>query len=261
MAEDVVLYREEEKVGVITLNRPSVLNAFDHAMVTRLGERLEQARAARVRALVITGAGRAFSSGHDLDEPALTAATPVGEVHGYLWEIQRLTTSIIEHPAVVIVALNGGAVGMAAELTVTADLRLASESGYLLFPEARLATLVTNGVTWLLPRTVGRARASDWLLSGRRVTAPELATAGFVSRVLPADVLLPEALALAHEIAAAAPRSIRLVKRLLHRGWDGDLHASLIAEVDGVVETSQGSDMLEGIRAFHEKRAPRYTGD
>lgn len=261
MSEETVLYREDGLLGVITLNRPAVLNAFDHAMVTRLGSCLDRAREAGLRALVITGSGRAFSSGHDLAEPALTGAEPVGNAHSYLWEIQRLTTRIVEHPAIVIAAINGAAVGMAAELTVAADLRLASDQAYLLFPEVRLALLETNGVTWLLPRAVGHARASDWLLTARRVPATELAAAGFVSRLMPAAELMPAALEMAREVAASAPGSIRLVKRMLHRGWTGDLHASLLAEIDGVVSTAQSPDLLEGMRAFQEKRVPRYSGD
>ena len=261
MPEETVLYHEDGLVGVITLNRPTVLNAFDHGMVTRLAERLDQARESGMRAIVLTGAGRAFSSGHDLAEPVLTAGEPVGNVHGYLWEIQHLTTRILEHPAIVIAALNRPAVGMAAELCVAADLRLVSEQAYLLFPEVRLALLETNGVTWLLPRAVGHARASDWLLTGRRVLAPELVAAGFASRQLGPTELLPAVMDMAREVAAAAPRSIRLVKRMLHRGWTGDLHASLLAEIDGVVETSRSPDLLEGMRAFHEKRVPRYTGE
>jgi enoyl-CoA hydratase/carnithine racemase len=261
MSEETVLYREDGLVGVITLSRPTVLNAFDHAMVTRLGERLDQARGSGMRALVLTGAGRAFSSGHDLTEPALTGAEPVGHVHSYLWEIQRLTTKILEHPAIVIAALNGAAVGMAAELTAAADLRLASENAYLLFPEARLALFNTNGIMWLLPRAVGHARASDWLLTGRRIPATELAAAGYVSRLLAPGDLEGAAIDMAREVAASAPRSIRLVKKMLHGAWTGDLRASLLEEIDGVVETARSPDLLEGMRAFQEKRVPRYTGE
>ena len=157
---DLTYHRANDHGTVlIAFDRPDVLNAFDHAMVTRLGECLDQARASGMRAIVLTGAGRAFSSGHDLAEPPLTASEPVGTVHGYLWEIQRLTTRIVEHPAIVIAALNGPAVGMAAELSVAADLRLVSEKAYLLFPEARLALLETNGVTWLLPRGIRESYA------------------------------------------------------------------------------------------------------
>jgi enoyl-CoA hydratase/carnithine racemase len=150
---------------------------------------------------------------------------------------------------------------MGAELSVAADLRLASDQAYLLFPEVRLALLETNGVTWLLPRAVGHARASDWLLTGRKVPAAELAAAGFVSRVLAPAELMPAAMEMAREVAAAAPRSIRLVKRMLHQGWTGDLNASLLAEIDGVVATAQSPDLAEGMRAFQEKRVPRYSGE
>lgn len=261
MTDAPVLYRQEDLVGIITLNRPAVLNAFDHAMVTALAARLDEAAAAGMRAVILTGAGRAWSSGHDLEEAALTGATPLGEAHGYLWEIQRLTTRILEHPAIVIAAINGPAVGMAAELCVAADLRLAADSAYLMFPEVRLALLETNGVTWLLPRAVGQARASDWLLTGRRIPAEELVASGLVGRAVPAAALAGAAMDLARDVAASAPSSLRLVKRLLHRGWAGPLEASLLAEIDGVLATSQGTDLLEGMRAFHEKRPPRYTGD
>ncbi|HEX9894850.1 MAG TPA: enoyl-CoA hydratase/isomerase family protein [Gemmatimonadales bacterium] len=261
MSDDVLRYREEGLVGVLTINRPDVLNAIDHGMVRRLGELLEgTTQPQRLRALVITGAGRAFSAGHDLRQPPAGADEPVARVHEYLTELQRLTTRLLDHPAIIIAAINGPAVGMAAELCVAADLRLAAEEAYLLFPEVRRALFETNGVMYLLPRAVGQARASDWLLTGRRIPAGELLAAGFVSRVLPAAELLPAALEMAEEIAASAPRSIRLVKRLLQRSWQSDLTSMLLAEVDGVVETISSPDLAEGLRAFLEKRDPRYTG-
>lgn len=262
MADDALRYHEEGLVGVITFNRPEVLNAIDHGMVRRLGDLLRQtALDRRIRALVVTGAGRAFSAGHDLRQPPATPEESVGRVHEYLWELQHLTTRILEHPAVVITAINGPAVGMAAELCVAADLRLAAEDAYVLFPEVRRALFETNGVMYLLPRAVGQARAADWLLTARRVPAQELLAAGFVSRVLPAPELLGAAMELAEEIAASAPRSIRLVKRLLRRSWEADLDAMLHAEIDGVIETIRSPDLQEGLRAFREKRDPRYTGD
>jgi enoyl-CoA hydratase/carnithine racemase len=261
MPDELMRYREEGLIGVLTLNRPEVLNAIDHAMVQQLNRVLaDTAQPNRIRVLVLTGAGRAFSSGHDLRQPPATRDQPVAWVREYLHELQQLTMGLVNHPAIIIAAINGPAVGMAAELCAAADLRLASEEAYLLFPEVRRALFETNGVMYLLPRAVGQARASDWLLSARRVPANELLAAGFVSRVLPAAELMPTALELAEEIAASAPRSIRLVKRLLQRAWQTDLSSMLLAEIDGVMETIVSPDLEEGMRAFLEKRDPRYTG-
>jgi enoyl-CoA hydratase/carnithine racemase len=261
LMDDPLQYREEGSVGTITFNRPGVLNAIDHHMVGTLSQLLERtAREHRVRALILTGAGRAFSAGHDLRQPPASRTEQLGTVYGYLTELQQLTTRLLNHPAIVIAAINGPAVGMAAELCVAADLRVASEDAYLLFPEVHRALFETNGVMYLLPRAVGQARASDWLLTGRRVPSAELLSSGFVSRVGPAAELLPSAMEMAEDIARAAPRSIRLVKRLLQRAWETDLASILQAEIDGLLQTIQSPDLDEGVRAFLEKRDPRYTG-
>ena len=261
LMDDLLQYREDGSVATITFNRPDVLNAIDHGMVGRLGELLERtARDDRVRALILTGAGRAFSAGHDLRQPPASRTEPLGTVYRYLTQLQQLTMRLLEHPAIVIAAINGPAVGMAAELCVAADLRLASEDAYLLFPEVHRALFETNGVMYLLPRAVGQARASDWLLTGRRVPAAEMLSSGFVSRLVSPAELLPSAQEMAEDVARAAPRSIRLVKRLLQRAWQTDLPSILQAEVDGLLETIQSPDLDEGVRAFLEKRDPRYTG-
>ena len=263
MSEDTVLYREDGLVGVITLNRPDVLNAFDHAMVTRL------ARAPRPGARVRHARDRHHRFGPgvllaDMTSPSrpLTASEPVGNVHGYMWEIQRLTTRIVEHPAIVIAALNGPAVGMAAELCVAADLRLVSEEAYLLFPEVRLALLETNGVTWLLPRAVGHARASDWLLTCRRIRAPGARHRGFC-----------EPPGGARRAAARGARD-GARDRGLGAALDpaGQAHAASRVGWRPAREPARGNrrrgrrprgapTSIEGMRAFHEKRVPRYTGE
>jgi len=261
MTEPEVLYHEDAGIGLITLNRPDVLNAIDHAMTVELGRLLrDTATRPHLRVLVLTGAGRAFSAGHDLRQPPPSGDTPVRLAREHLWALQEVTAGILEHPAVVIAAINGIAVGMAAEICTAADLRLASEQGELMFPEVHRAMFVTNGVLHLLPRAVGQARAADWLLTGRRIPAAELLAAGFVSRAVPADQLLPAVMSLAQQVASHAPRSVRRVKQLLHRSWATDLRGMFLEEVDAVMETMTGTDGGEGTRAFLEKREPRYTG-
>jgi enoyl-CoA hydratase/carnithine racemase len=230
-------------------------------MTLELGRLLRETAAdPSLRVLILTGAGRAFSGGHDLRQPPASGESRVSDARQWLWALQALTSGIVEHPAVVIAAMNGIAVGMAAELCTAADLRIASENAELMFPEVHRAMFVTNGVLHLLPRAVGQAHAADWLLSGRRVPANELLAAGFVSRVVPHGEFDAAVMALANQIASHAPRSVRRVKQLLHRSWQTDLRGMFLEEVDAVMETMTGSDLTEGTLAFLEKREPRYTG-
>lgn len=261
MAEPLLLYRQDGAIGTITINKPEVLNAIDHAMTLELGRLLrETATDPALRVLILTGTGRAFSAGHDLRQPPASDETRLKDARAWLWALQALTTGLIEHPAVVIAAMNGIAVGMAAELCTAADLRIASEHAELMFPEVHRAMFVTNGVLHLLPRAVGQAHAADWLLTGRRVPAPELLAAGFVSQVVPHGEFEGAVAALAHQLASHAPRSIRRTKQLLHRSWQTDLRGMFLEEVDAVMDTMTGPDPVEGTQAFLEKREPRYTG-
>jgi len=187
-------------VAVVWFNRPEVLNAFRLATFTRLDQVLgELALAPATSALVLTGRGRAFCAGEDLDEMNDVAGSgfALRPALADLERVQTLTRRLVDYPKPVVAAINGPAVGLGAELPLAAKLRLASTGAYFLFPEARRGMLQTNATFHLLPAIVGQGRAAEWLLTGRRVPADEARTAGLVSEVLGPAELVDRAVKLA----------------------------------------------------------------
>ncbi|HJU66533.1 MAG TPA: enoyl-CoA hydratase/isomerase family protein [Gemmatimonadaceae bacterium] len=255
-------YESRGKVGVITLHRPEALNAMSRRMVSDLLAILETTESdTELRVLVITGTGRSFSSGIDLKEMGTRDAITEAEQRQELNELQELTRRIVAHPKIVIAAINGIAVGIGAELAIACDLRIAAETATLRFPEVKLGLFHTNGLMYLLPRLVGAARATRWLLSGETISAAELRAAGVVSQLVPADVVLSVALSWANELAANAPLSMELAKRLLRRSSELSLDQTLDEEIENVIRCSKTVEAREALRAFRERDAGRGTGD
>jgi len=259
----IVLERVGEHTAVLRLNRPDRLNAMNHAAMEDLHRTVvELDRDEGVRAVIITGTGRAFSAGADLKE---LDDTPHSEVtvrtaRSQLQLYQDVTRRMVESRCVFIAAINGIAVGVGAELSLATDIRIGSDAAELMLSEVTRGLFETNGVMHFLPRVVGQGRATRWLLTGERVPAAELLQAGFITELVTADRLMPRALELASTVAANAPVSIRLIKKLLRRTWEVDLEAMLQYEVDGMMACMASEDIEEGLKAFAEKRAPRWRG-
>lgn len=258
-----LLYETQGAVAVITFNRPEVRNALRSHTIDELHAQLRRVEEApSLRALVLTGAGPAFCSGRDLkDSDALNAGPLVhDDAVAVAEQYQELTRCITRMDKVVISAINGVAVGIGAELAAASDIRLGSPQARIAFPEVRRALFLTNGVLYRLPRVVGLGRAAEWVLSGRMVEAEELLSSGFLSRLIDAEKLLTDALETAATMAANAPESMRLAKALLNRAYDVDLATMLDLERDALVRCVETEDYREGLRAFAEKRDPRFTG-
>jgi len=250
---DEMLFRRHGRVAIVTFNRPDVLNAFKASTYERLLEVIAEVAADEgTRALVLTGAGRAFSSGTDLRELADAALVAVERN-------QEITRRIVGLPQVTIAAVNGVAAGFGAELAVACDIRIAARSARFLFPEVRRGLYLTNGVTWLLPRIVGLGAAMDWLTTGRDVAAEEAHARGLVSRVVPDGSAAEAALELGEVIASNAPIPVRMIKRALYDDAP-DLESALAAEIEAVVRCQETRDWEEGVRSFLEKREPEYEG-
>jgi enoyl-CoA hydratase/carnithine racemase len=264
MASDRILFeRRTPHIGLVTFSCPERLNALDHHALARLHQLLgELAREPELRAVVLTGAGRAFTAGADLkamdDRPASTLS--VREAHGELQLFQDVTRRMVDHRCVFIAAINGIAVGIGAEVSLAADIRIGTDATEVFLSEVTRGLFETNGVMHYLPRVVGQGRAAQWLLTGERVPAAELLRAGFITELVPAERLVPRALELAATIAGNAPISVRLIKQLLRRTWEVDLEAMLQYEVDGMLTCMASEDIEEGVRAFVEKRAPAWKG-
>lgn len=262
-----ILFEQRGSTACATFNRPEERNAFRRATFAELSDWLTACAADEsVRALVISGAGRAFSAGIDLHEMAeLIDSTRSGALDqagaaAYLDLMQQVTRQMLDLPKPVIAALNGPAVGVGAEIAIASDIRIASTSAWFAFAEVQRGLFETNGVMYRLPRLVGLGRAAHLLLTGERLPAEEALAAGLVTRVVPPEELQAVSLQTAQALGANAPIPMRLVKRLLNQTYDLDLESMLRLEVDGMLACLRSADMREGVQAFAEKRDPQYKG-
>ena len=254
--------RLEDGILWATLNRPQVLNAVRGQTLREVSEVLERAaREDAVRCVVLTGSGRAFSAGQDLAELEHTLGSgDETQWRAGLADFQRITKLMLGLPKPIVAALNGAATGFGAELALACDVRIASVSARIGFVEARRALFQTNGVMWLLPRIIGHGAAMRMVLTGELLDGAEAARIGLVSEVVGNDQLLDRAAEIARAIADNAPLSVRRAKRLLLRSWDMPLADVMAEEVEGMLESLRSEDLVEGTRAFLEKRPPEYRG-
>lgn len=255
-----VLVAAEDGVATVTLNRPDALNSLTVPMKQELlgvFRRLE--RDASVRAVILTGAGRAFCAGQDLRERQEPDAAPLGE------EVRERYNPIIRAmrslPKPIVGAINGVAAGAGASLAFACDLRIASEGATFVLGFGRVGLVPDSGATWFLPRLVGAARAAEMALIGDPVATDEALRIGLVSRVVAADELLGAARDIAARLAASAPRAVALTKRALDTTWDRTLDEALDYEAQLQDLAGRTADHAEGMAAFLEKRPPRFTGE
>ena len=279
MTDEVVTTERNDHVLTITLNRPDKLNAFNAAMMNELIAAFDRADADdNVRAVVVTGAGRAFCAGADLSQGGKTfnyaartdrpevAAAQRGDAIDWGHESVRdgggrVTLRIFNCLKPVIGAINGPAVGIGATMLLPMDIRLASASARFGFVFARRGITPEACSSWFLPRVVGISRALEWTMTGRVFDATEALQGGLVRQVLPAEALLPAAMALAHEIADnAAPISVALTRQMMWRML-GAAHPMEAHRIDSRAIFSRGAaaDAKEGVTAFLEKRPAQFA--
>jgi 2-(1,2-epoxy-1,2-dihydrophenyl)acetyl-CoA isomerase len=247
-------------VATITLDRPDALNALTVALKEELLSAFAAvADDAAIRAIVLTGAGRAFCAGQDLRERLEPDAAPLEtEIRVRYNPLIRAMRAL---PKPIVGAINGIAAGAGASLAFACDIRIAAEGASFLLAFGRVGLIPDSGATWLLPRLVGDAKAAELALTAEPLSAIDAERFGLVSRVVPGDALLSEAQALATRLAAGAPRALALTKRVLDASWDASLEEQL--ETEAVLQGEAGStaDHAEGIAAFLERRPPRFTGE
>jgi len=219
-----VLYAALDGVATVTLHRPEKLNAYTSAMGEEVCAAFDRAREdASVRAVILTGAGRGFCAGVDLEhlrahrEGRSTASAGVPRL-GEERFLKRFPLELLEYPKPVIAAVNGPAIGVGVTMILPCDVRLAADTAKLGLTFAKLGILPGLGSTHLLPRLVGMGRAQELVLSARVIPAAEAARIGLVNRCVPADSLLPEALAMARMMAECPPAALAAAKRALHFG-------------------------------------------
>jgi enoyl-CoA hydratase/carnithine racemase len=266
MAYKTLLYDVADGVATLTLNRPDRLNAVNPTVIGELVAAFDAADGDDgVRAVIVTGAGRAFCAGADLGSGGRTFAGGPGrserpEEHrdgGGL-----VTLRIFEMKKPVIAAINGPAVGFGVTLTLAMDIRIASSAARLGFVFARRGVVPEACSTWFLPRLVGIAQAAEWAYTGRVFSAEEARAGGLVSRVVTPPELLPTARGLAREIADnTSAVSVALIRQMLWRmlGADHPMDAHRLDSL-GMWHTGRSADAHEGVTSFLEKRPPRFTG-
>ncbi len=258
-----IAYAREGRIALITLNRPQVLNAVRHQTWVELSAVIREISADdTIRCVVITGAGKAFSTGQDLSELGALMGESIDyyAVRQSIGLMQEVTRQLIRLAQPVISAVNGFAVGAGAEIAIASDIRYASEKAKFEFAEVKVGLFETNGVTYLLPKLIGLGRAQELMLTGDRINAAEALHIGLVTRVCAPEELLPAALKTAEKIAGHAPVSIRLVKSCLHKGAESGLEEALIYETDAVMTCCYTEDLREGAMAFLENRQPQFKG-
>lgn len=244
-AEPTVTVRHEGAVAVVSLNRPRRLNAVVPELVDDLLATLDGLDGAPVRAVVLTGAGRAFCAGHDLKQPQRSTT------RRQLERIQEVTRRIQTLPQPVLAAVNGYAIGAGAEFALGCDLVLAADDAEFAFPEVGVGLSVTGGASRLLPLLLGPHKAKELLLLGRRVDATTARHIGLVTTVVAADDLLAEAIDTAATIAAKPTAAVTLAKRAIDAGIDSSLPAALELEVSHALVTDAGA-AADTVTAFRE---------
>ena len=249
-----------DAIATITLDRPDALNALTVTMKEELVAALRSVgRDRAVRAVVLTGAGRAFCAGQDLKERLEPDAAPLAmELRERYNPIIRAMRAL-DQP--ILGAINGVAAGAGASLAFACDIRLAAESASFVLAFGRLGLVPDSGATWFLPRLVGPAKAAELALLGTTLSATEAERFGLVARVVASDALATETRAAASRLAELAPRALALTKRALERSWSVDLDAALEDEAYRQGIAGSTHDHAEGLAAFLEKRSPRFTGD
>ncbi|MGH2952160.1 MAG: enoyl-CoA hydratase/isomerase family protein [Solirubrobacterales bacterium] len=253
------------EIGTLTLDRPDSLNAMSPEMIFELTVAASWlADRAPLRGLIVTGAGRAFSSGGDvnwfqsgLDDPEHDLPADVRRgaevLHQAIVDFRRI-------PYPVIAAVNGVAAGAGLSLALMCDLRIASAEAAFVCAYGRIGASPDGGMTYFLPRVVGPARALELLLNDPLLSAEQALEVGLVTKVVPADELLGEARAKAEKLAAKAPHYVRMAKRLVAESLENSLTDHLQAERHGIADSMGTEDLREGVAAFFEGREARFAG-
>lgn len=274
MAYQDILYDVSDAVATVTLNRPDRLNAWTGRMGEEVKDAFDSAAGDdAVRAIILTGAGRGFCAGADME--LLTGIQNADEeernrqgsrpdrrnTDGEMAEHQGLFSYFITTPKPVIAAINGPAAGMGFILPLYCDMRFAADNAIFTTAFSRRGLIAEHGISWLLPHQVGTHRALDLLLSARKVDAKEAYEIGLVNGVYPAESFMDDVRAYAADLATnVSPRSMRVMKRQVYGAQYQSLTEAVETANDEMVQSFPSEDFKEGVASFMEKRAPNFTG-
>jgi 2-(1,2-epoxy-1,2-dihydrophenyl)acetyl-CoA isomerase len=261
MSYQNILFDIKGGVARLTLNRPDRLNSFNTAMHAEVREALGSLKGSDARVMVLTGAGRGFCAGQDLNDRAVApggAAADLGESVEKNYKPLVLALRSLAIP--VIAAVNGVAAGAGANIALACDLVIAARSASFVQGFSKLGLVPDSGGTWTLPRLVGNARAMGLALLGDKLSADQAAQWGLIWRSVDDAELSAVVDALATQLAAAPTRGLARTKQALYEGWDRTLEDQLDIERDYQRELGYTADYAEGVAAFTQKRPPQFTG-
>lgn len=262
MAYEHILFDTDQGVATITLNRPTVLNSFTMPMAAELQQALRECGEDNgIRAVLLTGAGRAFCAGQDLSEAAPadgSPAPPIADIVRRTYNPTVRAIRAIEKP--VVAAVNGVAAGAGANLAFACDIVIAADSASFVQAFSKIGLIPDTGGTFFLPRLVGLARATALAFFGEKLTAADAHAIGMIYRVVESGRLLDEALSIARRLATLPTRGLGLTKRAFNQSLANDLDAQLEVEAELQAEAASTADFAEGVRAFLEKRQPSFAG-
>lgn len=253
------ILEKDEGIATLTMNRPDRLNAFNLEMGDELGEALEMIRQDKdIRVLIITGAGQAFSTGGDF----LDVFDANVKQDGLLDEsmIESTLESPLRDMVPTIAAINGPAIGGGMTIALLCDIRIASEEATISFPFVRVGVLPEGGSTFILPRLIGIAKACELTLTGRTVGAKEAKEIGLVNDVVPASELKEAANKMARRIARGAPLAVKMTKQGLYQGLQCSVEEAEEFENKTIMALMKTEDHKEAVKAFMEKREPKFMG-
>ena len=261
MSYQTILFDVQGGVARLTLNRPDRLNSFNTAMHAEVREALGSLKGSDARVLVLTGAGRGFCAGQDLNDRAVApGGTAVDLGESVEKNYKPLVLALRSLPMPVIAAVNGVAAGAGANIALACDLVIAARSANFVQGFSKLGLVPDSGGTWSLPRLVGNARAMGLALLGDKLSADQAAQWGLIWRSVDDAELSAAVDALATQLAAAPTRGLARTKQALYEGWDRTLEDQLDIERDYQRELGYTADYAEGVAAFTQKRPPQFTG-
>jgi 2-(1,2-epoxy-1,2-dihydrophenyl)acetyl-CoA isomerase len=260
MAFKHILYSVNDSLATIALNRPQTLNAFTENMIAETIVAFKQVeKDVAVRCVVLTGNGRAFSSGQNLAEVQQRAGQfSIGEhiKRGYNRLIQQMVS--LEKP--IIGAINGIAAGAGCGIALATDIRIASDRASFMLAFSKIGLIPDCGLNWVLPRLVGYGRAYEMAITAEKIPAEQALAWGLVNRVVPHDQLAETVATWSGKLAAGPTLAFGLTKRAMNQSWTMSLDESLAVEAQLQEECSHSADNREGIQAFLEKRSPKFKG-
>ncbi len=258
MEFECIIYEKKDGVAIIRFNRPQVLNAMNRQLWTDLETALEDAKLDEgTKVVIITGEGRAFSTGADLKE---SKDRTLEQYREYLENLQEVSRRIIRYPKPIIAAVNGYALGSGYELALACDIRIAAESAKFGSPEAKVSSSVTGGAMRLLQDLVGPAKAKELLFTCEFIDGKEAERIGLVNKVVPDDRLMEEAMAMAQKIAQNSSFSIKVIKRGLELAKQASLEALMDYEVEACLACVFTKERQERLEEFEKRKEKKGGG-